>query len=754
MIANDSHEQLRVGMKQGLGRRRVWLACSAALFSIGANTAWAAEDEETEAQRRAADSQDNIIVTGQREGYKAEETGTALKLPLSLRETPQSVTVVTRQQIEDFNLNTIADVLAQTPGITVSSVDSNRTTFFARGFAIQNFQIDGVPTVFQTSGYANSLLSDMSIYERVEVIRGAAGLGAGTGDPSGIVNLVRKSPKYSFGASANFTGGSWDYYRGEVDVTGPITSDGSVRARFVGAYTDKGSFVDFQHDTSPSVYAVIDADLTPNTTLRVGADYLETSSGGGAWGTVPLFFTDGTEVDLPRSYSASAPWAYWQREMVNVFGRVDQQLGGDWTARFAYNYRTIDANSLLFAGSAGFPNPDGTGMGVWNFFGANSQTENSFDAYLSGSVQLFGRAHEIVLGANHTKRELTVFQGGITTPLPPFDNIFDWDGVTPESSYTRSELADWVDHARETGVYGAIRLNPIDGVKIIAGGRYTDSTLYRENDGAEEVFEGQTSRVTGQRFTPYGGVIIDVLDNVSLFASYAALFRPQALRTIALEQLPPVTGTNYEAGVKAELFDKRLYVAATGFHMYQDNIAQRDPNDPFFPGTPPPGQETFYIPTPGVRTWGGEFEVSGSPLPGWNIAGGYTYSRSDNDDGRQFPAQPLHIARFNTTYDLGAALDGLVIGGGVAWQSEIYQSVSVPSGAFNPNGTPVLAPRRVSQGSYALINLMTRYNLTDNVQVGANVSNLLDRNYFRNIGANGYYGEPRRFMANLRYSFR
>lgn len=691
----------------------------------------------------------SITVTGQRESYKVDDTATATKLPLSLRETPQSVTVITQQQMQDFNLNTIADVLSQTPGITISSTDSNRTNFFARGFAIRNFQIDGVPTVFQTSGYANSVLSDMSIYERVEVIRGATGLGAGTGDPSGIVNLVRKSPTREFGASMNLTGGSWDYFRVEADVTGPLTSDGSIRARAVGAYTYKQSFVDFQKDTSPSLYGVIEADITPTTTIRVGADYLETVSDGGAWGTVPLFFTDGTRTNLPRSYSASARWTVWQREMLNVFGRVDQELGGDWQARLSYNYRTVDAESLLFGGSAGFPNRDGTGMGVWNFYGSNAQEEQAFDAYLSGPVQLFGRSHEVVLGANHYKREFDVFYGGIVGDYPPFDNIFTWDGNTPRSDYVRTTQPDWTDHARETGVYGAIRLNPADGVKLIVGGRYTDSQVYTDNFSSEGVFQNQTNRVTGKKFSPYGGLIVDLTESISMFASYATVFKPQNLRTKDLEQLAPVTGENYEAGFKAEFFDKKLYVAATGFHMKQNNIGQIDNTVP----EPGPGQETFYVATPGVKTWGGEFELTGQLAKGWNIFGGYTYSRSHNDAGRQFFTQPLHIARFNSTYKFSGAMRDLVIGGGVSWQSGIYQIAAIPTGAFNGTA-PVTSRQRVDQKGYALVNVMARYSVNENVQIGANISNLFDKVYFRNVGANGFYGEPRRFMANARVSFR
>lgn len=388
-------------------------------------------------------------------------------------------------------------------------------------------------------------------------------------------------------------------------------------------------------------------------------------------------------------------------------------------------------------------------MDVWNFYGTNSQKEQAFDAYLSGPLQLFGRSHELVMGVNHFKREFDVFYGGIVGDYPPFGNIFTWDGNTPKSEFTRTTQPDWTDHARETGVYGAIRLNPADGVKLIVGGRYTDSQASKDNFAPDGVFEGQTDRVTGKKFAPYGGVTVDLTGSVSMFASYATVFKPQNLRTKDLDQLPPVTGENYEAGFKAEFFDKKLYVAATGFHMKQDNIGQIDETVP----EAGPEQETFYVATPGVTTWGGEFEVAGQIAQGWNVFGGYTYSRSHNDEGRQFYTQPLHIARFNSTYKFAGALRDLIVGGGISWQSGIYQFASIPSGAFNGTA-PVLSRQRVDQKGYALVNLMARYTVSENIQIGANVSNLFDKVYFRNVGANGYYGEPRRFMVNARVSFR
>src|SRR3546814_1376572 len=98
----------------------------------------------------------------------------------------------------------------------------------------------------------------MAVYERIEVVRGAAGLFTGVGDPSATVNLVRKRPTDTFHGSANLSAGSWDYYRIEGDISGPIAGNGRIRARLVGAYTDNRQQVRFQHDKSPALYGIVE----------------------------------------------------------------------------------------------------------------------------------------------------------------------------------------------------------------------------------------------------------------------------------------------------------------------------------------------------------------------------------------------------------------------------------------------------------------------------------------------------------------
>lgn len=719
----------------------------------------AAEDLPAAGDAAPVMQDQDVIVTGE----KDKRPTTATRLPLTLVETPQSITVVDRQRIEDFNLNTISDVLAQTPGVSVTSTDSNRTNYNVRGFPVRNFQLDGVPTIYQVSGYENSAVGDTAIYDRVEVIRGAAGLVTGVGDPSATINLVRKRAPSEFRGYFNATGGSWSYYRLEADVGGPVTRDGSVRARVVAAYTDRESYIDLQHDKSPVLYGTLEWDVTPHTRLRVGADYLKTDSQGSGWGSVPLLYSDGTETDLPRSYTTASRWAYWRRETTTVFASAEQDIGERWVARVSYNGRRGENDSQLFNAPSGYPNRDGTGLAApWNFYGEVVQNEDAFDGYVAGKVKLFGRDHEVVAGINHFWRDFTVNYARfgaapIGFPTTAFPNIFDWDGNVPRPPIISSDAPNFTQSFKQTGGYGLVRLNPADWLKVIAGVRYTDYRTTRDNfleAGGSNPAQPDT-RQSEKRWAPYGGIVANVTPEVSLYASYASVFTPVSARDSNNDILPPTVGENYEAGVKVQPFGPAFTISAAGFHIKQDGLVQTDPNG--IPNSLPDGS-TPSISVAGVKTWGGELELAGDPLPGWTLSGSYTYARTEGANGELTNTWfPQHLAKLFTTYRM--LRDRLTIGGGLTYQSRIWDSRgNVPNGQFLPSGAPVLVPGEVDQGSYALVDLLARYALTDKATVGVNVTNLLDKTYYRNInfafgGPGGFYGEPRRVMGNIRVNF-
>ncbi|ATQ41890.1 TonB-dependent siderophore receptor [Caulobacter mirabilis] len=695
---------------------------------------------------------EGVVVTGHRNGYQAGQTASAAKLPLSLKETPQSVTVITRERMDDFALSSISAVLEQTTGITVQELDSNRVGFSSRGFAIANFQADGVPTSYSSG---NSVMNDTAIYERVEVVRGATGLVTGSGDPSATVNLIRKAPTKDIVGSVGLTAGSWGRGRIETDLSGPVFADGKVRARLVTGFEKRQSYFDLYEEKKTLGLLAVEADVTDTTLVRVGYDYLEVTPKGTTWGTTPLYYRDGTPTNLPRSYNVAAKWSTWDRNSENLYGVVEQQLPGDWTLRAAVNRRESESTALLFYGYGGYPNRQtGAGLTVADYYNVYQEEETGFDIYASGPFELFGRKHELVFGANGYERDGTTLDTGIREPRPypmTIPDIRTWTGNIPKPTTFNTGKPLQIARTKETGVYGALRLNPTDRLKVILGARSSQWET-RTDHYVAGAYARTTGKYAEDRLTPYVGVIFDVTSNISAYASYSDLFKPQSNKDKHNEQLPPVIGSNYETGLKGEFFEGKLYVAAAGFFVKQENLAEVDPTVP--DGFLLPDGSTAYRAVPGAETRGFELEVAGSITDRWRVQGGYTYAYTENQAALRINTlNPRNIARLYTTYDLdglwGGVLDGLTVGGGLNWQSEIYTLATIPTS----NTTTVRT--NVRQDSYVLANLMARYRVNDHVSLSVNVDNLFDKTYWRRVGFynGGYYGEPRKITVTLRTAF-
>lgn len=222
---------------------------------------------------------ENVVVVG--EYTVSDRIDTATGLGLSLFETPQSVSIMTEQRILDQNLGSIAEVVIQTVGVSANNLDTTRNTFSARGFDIDKYQIDGVPQAWSLAGDSGETIADVSIYERIEVVRGATGLLTGAGDPSASINLVRKHAN-----SDVFTGyinggiGRWNTKFLSADVSMPLTENGALRARFVARKEVSDTYMTIPEEDKAIIYGVVDADLGAQTTLSIGSSYQDSSPKG------------------------------------------------------------------------------------------------------------------------------------------------------------------------------------------------------------------------------------------------------------------------------------------------------------------------------------------------------------------------------------------------------------------------------------------------------------------------------------------
>jgi outer membrane receptor for ferric coprogen and ferric-rhodotorulic acid len=686
--------------------------------------------------------------------YTTTQMSSSTGLPLSIRETPQSVTVISRQRMDDQNIRTFKDAMENTTGITSQSWDNDRVEFMSRGFKLTEFRYDGVPVDVDGAGDHGLSTVDMAIYDRVEVTKGASGLLQGAGSPGAAVNLVRKRPTKTFQGSISETFSSWNNFRTDVDLSGPLNEAGTVRGRFAGALLDGDSWLDHYHKRRNVLYGVIEADLTDNTMLTIGSDYQKDKSRGAQWGGLPMFFSDGTRTNWDISTNPGAVWSRDDLSVNTYFATLEHRFDNGWKAVASFNHRRTMSDFMLGSASAGYPDPV-TGAGVSQFIwkGPFNMIQNTADLKVSGPVEVLGRTHELMFGVLATRRTekglyyddpSLPFLGGPPTYDPSVPNFFTWNGnsqVPPferlgriESSYSR------------TGTFAATRVKPVDKLSIILGGRldwwsFNDKGTYI--DPLEEwLYPAEYS--VNARITPYAGIVYDLTDIYSLYGSYTSIFAPDGFRDVNRNFLPPTEGDSYEAGVKAAYFGGALNLTAAVFMIQQKNFHE-------FAGFDPVTGDNYYRSIDGVTSKGFEFELSGQLAPGLQVNAGYTHNRARTSDGSLVysyiqTTAPENVVRLFATYRLPDQWDRWTIGGGVRWQDTIHGYV---------NSNPFGERQDLTQGDVFLLDLMARFRLTEKVEIAFNATNLLNQKYYSVFGNydTGVYGEPRRYTLSTKFRF-
>ena len=718
------------------------------LFSVVASPDLLAE---TDPENKALELRSTSI-TAEGLGATTEHTGayttgsmsTATRLNLSVKETPQSISVITRQQMDDFNLNTLTEVLRQTTGVNVQHNDSDRVSYSSRGYGINNFQIDGMLNTF---GYMKSD-SDTIIYDRIEVVRGATGLTTGAGDPSATVNMVRKRPTAQWQAKTGVSGGSHDNYYSFVDVGGPLAYDGKLRGRTVLAYRDSQSFRDNYALQRAVGYGILEGDLSDDTVLAVGFDYQDKKVQGTSWGTVPYWNSQGGKAGLSRSTNMAAHWSSWPLTDKTTFASLDHRLGGDWHLKAAYTHRQSDTDGKVYYGGAGFPNDDRSGMTAWASHMRGTSRMEAVDLNLAGSYALLGREHELMVGYGEaTQRDVSpVMRDNIPDG---YYSIEDWKYMGGIGKFPDTVTGLKGEHSskQQKAGYLATRLSLTERLHAVLGSRYGSWELesaapeYTAND--QLLRANKTRQTHNDMWTPYAGLLYDITPEYTAYASYTDIFKPQSLKDVSNKYLEPVVGSNYEVGLKGSLLQERLNVAAAYFWSKQDNVAERDDSVPPNPIT---GEEYYKSGGKGNKVSGFELEVAGEVMPDWNLTAGYTYTHSVNGtDKRNNTGQPLNLLKVSSSYRLPGAWRNLTVGGAVNWQSDIHEFGNRPTGARDSEGNRITTRAKITQQAYSVVNLMFRYQFDEHVTASLNVNNLFDKKYYERVGFyNGvYWGDPR-----------
>ncbi|CAM8673421.1 Ferric-rhodotorulic acid outer membrane transporter [Leclercia sp. M-A074-M] len=521
-----------------------------------------------------------------------------------------------------------------------------------------------------------------------------------------------------------------------MDMQSPLTEDGNLRARIVAGYQDSDSWLDNYNQKRTFFSGILDADLATSTSLSAGYEYQRIDINNQTWGGLPRWNTDGSVRHYDRAHSTSPDWAYNDKEFNKVFFTLKQRFADNWQAtlnathteaKFDSKAMYLDAYVNKSTGMLEGPyvnyGPDygyigGTG---WN---SGKRKVDAVDLFADGGYELLGRQHTMMIGGSFSRQTNRYTNSWANVYPEEFGSFYDYNGYFPETNWGSQSLAQ-DDTTNMKSLYAATRISLADPLHLILGARYTNWSIETLTYGMEK-----------NHTTPYAGLVYDINDNWSAYASYTSIFQPQNYRDSSGKYLDPITGNNYEAGLKSDWMNSRLTTTLSVFRIEQDNLGQSTGR------TIQGSTDTAYESVDGTVSKGVEFEINGALTDNWQMTFGATrYVAEDNDGKAVNPQLPRTTVKLFTSYRL-PAMPELTVGGGVNWQNSVYTYQDTPYGTW-----------RASQGSYALVDLFTRYQVTKNFSLQGNVNNLFDKTYDTNIEGEIVYGEPRNVSLTASYQF-
>ena len=676
------------------------------------------------AQAQTQDLPRVVVNAALDEPYAPSHATAGGKTPLRLVDIPQSVTVFSAQRIQDQNLFTLGDLMQQTPGVSVLPFDGANPDYRARGFSLES-SYDGIPASFTGSGTQDF---DLALYERVEVLRGPAGVNQGNGNPGGLINFVRKRGLQQRRVAGAASVGSWNNQRAEIDVGGPLNAAATVRARAVASLQERDYFFQRAHDRKWLGYLALDADIARDTVLSVSfarqVDRLRDPYQG-----LPAY-QDGGFLEVARDTNSAPGWNRMGWATNESSAELAHTLGSGWELRARAIHRTVDKFY-----KDGFPASGVDRASMTVAYNQRASTldfqRSSADLYASGPFTLFGRRHALTLGYNYDTR----LSSSVNTTYPqvPGVNILD-PGRLPEPQGPGTRATGNDSQVTQSGVYAQARLSIAQPLTLALGARVSN---YRSESRAiapsTPTAFATTMRERGE-VTPSAALLWHLGPDLNAYLSYADIFTAQTAMDAKRRVLDPRVGRQVELGLKGSFQGGRLTASGAVFSTRERNRALAT------------GVPDVFAPSGEVDVRGLEFEVGGRPLPALALTAGYTwlsteYGAHPTLEGAQWSTfEPKHSVKLYARWQ-PAWMGRAFAGGGI-----------VANSAMLGSGVQGL---REGSGN-ALANAQLGYAIDARLSLTLSVNNLFDRHYYSRVGALNSYntvGDPRNVLLSLRGSY-
>lgn len=638
------------------------------------------------------DDNNTIIVTGRSEGYAATDSVTATKTDTPLINIPQTINVVTREQLEDQAQRSIADVLRYVPGTAVQQGEGNRDQITIRGQeTTSDFFLDGVRDDVQ---YYRNLYN----IERVEILKGPYALIFGRGGGGGIINRVQKSP-FAGETNAALAGsvnsfGAWEI---SGDVNAPLGDAGAFRLN--GFYEELNNHRDFYDGRRFAVNPYVAFDLGQDWKLGLSYEYVDDDRV--------------TDRGIPSIASApgqpSRPAPNLRDQFFGVPGlnrttlqahiaklRVDGKLADNFsvTSTLLYGnydklYDNVYANGALSAANtvalAGYTDP--------------TKRENILaQANAIWDVEAEGIEHKILFGIEYGSQDSTNQRRNavLSNATLNLNNIVFPTATFPAiNRNTQSNVGFFSAYVQD-------QISISDQVNIVVGIRYDSFDI----DGVDIADANRTFARKDDKISPRLGLILKPQENIAFYASYSQSFQPRSgdqFLTLPRggNNLAPEKFNNYEIGAKWDI-KPSLALTLTAYQLNRTNVTAVDP-----------ANVTQTILLAGTQTKGAELSLIGQISERWQISGGYAYTDAiiDDDSGKRNDQTPKHQFslwnRYNLTDAFGAGL-------GITHQSSQFAAIS----------------NTVQLPSFTRVDAAIFWDVNDRMELQLNVENLLDEEYF------------------------
>jgi iron complex outermembrane receptor protein len=687
-----------------------------------ANPSAPADRASDPSEEESADEEE-VVVTGDGEtGYRAPRATTATRTDTPLRDIPQSIQVVPQQVIQDQQVTRIGEAVRNVSGVTVlQGYGGSTDNYTIRGLAASSNLRNG----FRDDGFLT--FTDPANIERIEVLKGPASVLYGQFEPGGVVNYVTKQPLSNPFYAGELAIGSYSFYRPSIDFSGPLTPDKSVLYRLNVAYENSGSFRDFVNSEVFVAAPVLTFKLGEATNLTLEYEYVNVDrTFDRGFPAVPEIFR------LPIGRFLGEPSDRYRLTGNKPSLTVEHRFNPNLRLRSAFTAQIFDADRSNAQARNFRLNEDRETLRRRYTVSEEKAEDYGLQTDLISNFNTGSVKHELLAGFELSRNTYdAVLRRTEFTPINIFNPVY--------GSPIPTDLGTVFDNDRRSDTLGIylqdqIALSP--NLKLLVGGRL--DLIDFEN---EDRLTDTTSSRNYTAFSPRVGLVYQPIEPVSLYASFSRSFKPNVLATTSSgDLLEPEKGTQYEIGVKGELFDGRLSATLAAYSITKTNVATTDPND-----------IDFSIAVGEIKSRGVELDVVGRLAPGWNVIASYGYNEafvSENEAfvegdagslavGSRLVNAPQHSASLWTTYEIqSGSLKGLGFGGGLYFvgdrEAELPNSIELPSFV---RGDATIFYRR------------------DNYRAALNFKNLFGTRYYEAQGTLVYPGSPFTVVGSLSVEF-